>query len=128
MQQPAPPVDGHRAGHSHELAGVLCDRIHAGHYNRQSPRESSCAEQRHSPARRNEKDGPKAVSLLGSACFDLEVRKDVGEDVADGRPQQSQDHDHDDGYQYQDQRVFNQALAFFLRFVQHDDFSYMINH
>jgi hypothetical protein len=51
--------------------------------------------------------------------WDLERVNNGGEYVADGRPQDDQNSDHDDGDQDQDQRVLDQALAFFPRQKQH---------
>jgi hypothetical protein len=55
----------------------------------------------------------------------LEDDEDIGENVTDGRPKQDEDDDHDNGDQYEDEGIFNQALAFFLWSIQHDDFSIM---
>ena len=49
----------------------------------------------------------------------LDVADDVRENVADGRPQERQDDDHNDSDQNKDQRVFNEPLASFFRCVQH---------
>ena len=49
----------------------------------------------------------------------LDGLDDVREDVADDRSQQKQDGDHDDSDQNQDERVLDQALAFFPWKEQH---------
>ena len=46
----------------------------------------------------------------------LEVGDDVAEDVTNGRAEQGQDDDNDDGDENQDQRIFYEALALFLFF------------
>jgi hypothetical protein len=47
---------------------------------------------------------------------------DIGEDVADGRAEQHEDDDYDDSYQDENESVLYEALAFFTRLIQHDDF------
>ena len=49
----------------------------------------------------------------------LDVAHDVGENVADGRPEQGQNDDHDDGNQNKNQRIFNQTLTFLAWQKQH---------
>jgi hypothetical protein len=47
--------------------------------------------------------------------FGLEFPHDVGEDVANSWSEQSQNNNNDNGYQNENKRVLNQALAFFFR-------------
>jgi hypothetical protein len=46
---------------------------------------------------------------LGLKLFD-----EVAEDVANGRPEQGEDDNDNDGDEHEDQRVLNQTLAFFF--------------
>ena len=52
----------------------------------------------------------------------LEAADDVGEDVADGRAKQRQDDDYDDSDENENERVFDEALAFFTWQIQHGIF------
>ena len=52
----------------------------------------------------------------------LEGVDDVRENVTDGGSKQSQDNNHDDGYEHQDKRVFYETLALFTRLIHHDLF------
>lgn len=51
----------------------------------------------------------------------LDVGVDVREDVPDRRAEQGQNNDHDDSHQNENQRIFDQALAFLTRQIQHDN-------
>jgi hypothetical protein len=62
--------------------------------------------------------------LFRSPSLNLDVHNDVGEDVTDCRPKQSQDDDNNYSDQYQNQSVFNKALTLFTWLVDHDDASY----
>ena len=53
--------------------------------------------------------------LVSAVVKGLDLVDDVGEDVADRRPEQGEDDDNNDSDEYEDQRVLNQALAFFFR-------------
>jgi len=66
---------------------------------------------------------PTGHFVLGGADG-LDVGDDVREHVADGRPQECQDDDHNDSDQNKNQRVFNEPLAF--RKVQHGVSSFRI--
>ncbi len=46
---------------------------------------------------------------------ELDFVDDAGEDVADGGTKYGQDHDDDDGYQYENKSVLYQTLALFFR-------------
>ena len=87
---------------------------------------------RHHCAGVNQKDDPQAaleiVLRLWAAITRkplifslLEEAEDVGEDVTDGRAEDNQNDDYDDSDEYEDQRVFYETLAFFLRTIQHGD-------
>ena len=52
---------------------------------------------------------------------ELQVLDQVRENVTDGRAEQGENDDNNDGDQNQNQRVFYEALAFFTRHVQHND-------
>ena len=49
----------------------------------------------------------------------LEILDEIGEDVTDGRPEQRQNDNNDDGNEHQNKCIFYEALAFFTRHVQH---------
>lgn len=44
----------------------------------------------------------------------LDGLDDIREEIADDGTQQEQDSDHDDGHQYQDERILEQALALLM--------------
>jgi hypothetical protein len=50
---------------------------------------------------------------------ELEIADDVREDVADCRADERQNDDNHDGYQDENERVFDQTLTFFTGHVQH---------
>jgi hypothetical protein len=54
---------------------------------------------------------------------ELQVLDQIRENVADGRAEQCQNDDNDDGDQNQNQSVFYEALAFFTGHIQHVVFS-----
>ena len=56
---------------------------------------------------------------------ELQILDQIRENVTNGRAKQRQNDDDDDGNQNQDQRIFDQALAFFTGHVQHENFSWM---
>ncbi|HRF94622.1 MAG TPA: hypothetical protein PLZ51_05505, partial [Aggregatilineales bacterium] len=53
----------------------------------------------------------------------LKIAEDVGEYVTNHWPKQGEDDDNDNSYEHEDECILNQALTFFLWFVNHDDFS-----
>ena len=54
----------------------------------------------------------------------LKILDEVRENVTNRRAKQSQNDDNNNGHQNQDQRVFDQALAFFTGHVQRNEFSW----
>lgn len=62
----------------------------------------------------------RATSLLVGT---VQGTHDIAENVTDSRAENGQDHDDDQRNQYQDQSIFDEALAFFiLGTIQHDDY------
>ncbi len=51
------------------------------------------------------------LKRAGAAGKRLDVADDVGEDVTDGRAEQGQDDDNDNGHEDQDQGILHEALT-----------------
>jgi len=57
---------------------------------------------------------------LKSELHRVEAGIDLAEDVADDRSEDHESRDDDDGDQDEDESVFNETLAFFFGWEQHD--------
>src|SRR5579871_4114870 len=68
-------------------------------------------------AMRNKKSGVLSAGFFAADKDGMQLQRvdDVREDVTDGRPEQGEDDDNDDGDEHQDKSVFDQTLALFTR-------------